>query len=707
VVSAVLLSAYPWGGGLSGLIKTITIEWNRDMDNLSFWGKAIDLDPVISPEKQAAFLFRELTLPGGRREVGYPEGRRTIFRTIPAAVTPVKYINRIPDQSWVVLATGGARGITAETLKGLLRFKTNLVLVGRTPLPETENEVTRDLISDQDLREYFIKTIKESGKTVTPAQIQELIQSLKNNREITANIELFSNSGSKVDYRPCDMTDEKAVSKLLSDLYEEYGRIDAVIHGAGILDDKLLVDKTGDSIGRVINTKVDSALLLGKYLRPESLKFLAFFTSVAGRYGNRGQTDYSVANEIVNRIAWILHERFGNGVKIASINWGPWEATSFGPGMVSPEAKKQFEERGVSLVPPGLGTHFVFNELLYGDRDDVELVAGKGAWEFMESAVNALLEPLSNKIIRDHSFPLLMGGTELKSESGVYEIEKNMDLLTDPYLDDHRLDGVPVLPFAGALEYTAEFISHMINGSGVVTGISNICLLKGVTLEHEKREINISCEELKEAEEHAGYAVQIRSGISKENLHYKATVTTSSDILKSRKYELPTGLSPFLEDVSHIYERWLFHGPFLQTIRKIEGCNEQEIVAELVPSNPSSIYPGLGEMQWIFDPALVDGILQLFVVWSRVFQGSSCLPVMIGKVSRFGREILEGPLSLHFMMKSSPSDIAIEGDCALVDKEGNLRLLLENIEGTSSKELNRLGGRWPGGIPAELVEIYK
>lgn len=699
-------SAYPWGGGLSGLIKTITIEWNRDIDKLLFWGKAIDLDPTISSEKQAAFLFRELTLPGGRREVGYPEGRRTIFRTIPASVTPVKDNNRIPDKSWVVLATGGARGITAETLKGLLSFKSTLVLVGRTPLPEPENGLTRDLINDHDLREYFIKAMKESKKTVTPSQIQELIQSLKNNREITANIELFAHSGSKVDYRSCDMTDEKAVSKLFSDLYEEYGRIDAVIHGAGIIEDKLLLDKTAESIDRVINVKVDGALLLAKYLRPESLKFLAFFTSVAGRYGNRGQTDYSVANEIVNRIAWILHERFGKGVKIASINWGPWEATSFGPGMVSPEAKKQFEERGVSLVPPGLGTHFVFNELLYGDRDDVELVAGKGAWEFMESAANALRVPLSDKIIRDHSFPLLIGGTELKSENGVYEIEKKVDLLTDPYLDEHRLDGVPVLPFAGALEYTSEFISHMINGTGVVTGISNICSLKGLILENEKTEINISCAEPRQAEEHAEYAVQIRSGISKENLHYKATVITSRDILKSRKYELPTGLPPFPGDVSHVYERWLFHGPFFQTICKIEGCNEQEIVAELLPSSPSSIYPGSGEMQWIFDPALVDGILQLFVVWSRVFQASSCLPGMIGKISRFGKEALRAPLYLHLVMKSSPADIALEGDCALVDKEGNLRLLLENIEGTSSKGLNRLGGRWSGGIPAELKEIY-
>lgn len=40
---------------------------------------------------------------------------------------------------------------------------------------------------------------------------------------------------------------------------------------------------------RVFDTKVDSAYILGEHLRPDGLKWIVFFSSVAGRFGNQGQ----------------------------------------------------------------------------------------------------------------------------------------------------------------------------------------------------------------------------------------------------------------------------------------------------------------------------------------------------------------------------------------------------------------------------------
>ena len=56
---------------------------------------------------------------------------------------------------------------------------------------------------------------------------------------------------------------------LIDDVYRTHGRLDGVIHGAGIIEDKLVEEKTPESFDRVFDTKVRSAFLLSRLLRPE------------------------------------------------------------------------------------------------------------------------------------------------------------------------------------------------------------------------------------------------------------------------------------------------------------------------------------------------------------------------------------------------------------------------------------------------------
>ena len=77
---------------------------------------------------------------------------------------------------------------------------------------------------------------------------------------------------------------------------------------------------------------------------PQSWRIL--FTSVAGRYGNAGQTDYAAANETLNRLAWELKRDWPH-VAVKAINWGPWAQTTTGAGMVTPAVRAQFEGRGL------------------------------------------------------------------------------------------------------------------------------------------------------------------------------------------------------------------------------------------------------------------------------------------------------------------------------------------------------------------------
>ena len=374
------------GGGV-GLIKCLAAEWPRCRC------KAIDLDPSESPARRAAHVHAEIAARSGRREVGYPGGARTIFRTVPAPLRAnIGPIDQ-PDRDWVVLAVGGARGITAETCRPFAATGATCVVVGRSALPEPESSLTAQLADAAALRAFFLKEATTAIDRPTPAKIEARIAAVLRDRETRANMADFAALGARVDDRICDVRREADVEALLDSVYARYGRIDAVLFGAGLIEDRLIVDKTRESLDRVFDTKVDGAFFFARHLRPATLKFLALFSSVAGRYGNRGQADYGAANEVLNRLAWQLQARFGDRVKVTSVNWGAWARTTNGMGMLTPETARQFRERGLRLIEPAEGRDFLLNELMYAPRDEVEVVAGEHAWDELEAEAARLPTP--------------------------------------------------------------------------------------------------------------------------------------------------------------------------------------------------------------------------------------------------------------------------------------------------------------------------
>ena len=365
------------GGGV-GLMKCLAAEWPQCRC------KAIDLDPDEEPARHAAHIYAEIVASTGRREVGYPRGVRTIFRTKPAPLsTNIGAIEK-PGPDWVVLAVGGARGITAETCRPFAATRATCVVVGRSALPEPESPATTQLADAAALRSSFLEEAATAGNRPTPAKIEARIAVTLRDRETHANMADFAALGARVDYRICDVRREADVEALLDSVYAKYGRIDAVLFGAGVIEDRLIVDKTRESLSRVFDTKVDGAFFFARHLRPQTLKFLALFSSVAGRYGNRGQSDYGAANEILNRLAWQLQAHFGERVKVAAVNWGAWARTTNGLGMLTPETARQFRERGLRLIEPDEGRDFLLNELMHASREEVEVVAGEHPWDELE-----------------------------------------------------------------------------------------------------------------------------------------------------------------------------------------------------------------------------------------------------------------------------------------------------------------------------------
>jgi len=273
-----------------------------------------------------------------------------------------------------VLATGGARGITAGILEAMALPGMRLILLGRTAVPAPESAETAAFQDAAALKRALLAARVAQGEKPRPVEIDREVSRLMVNREVRHNLARLAATGAVVDYRACDVRDESSFAGLIDAIYASYGRIDAVLHAAGVIEDRLLADKSAESFERVLGTKLDAAFVLSQKLKPETLKTLTFFTSVAGRYGNRGQSDYAAGNETLNRLAWQLHRQWP-GVLVRAINWGPWDA-----GMASEGVKAALRERGMEPIPLAEGCRFFLDELAHAAPGQVEVVAGIGPW---------------------------------------------------------------------------------------------------------------------------------------------------------------------------------------------------------------------------------------------------------------------------------------------------------------------------------------
>ncbi len=182
-------------------------------------------------------------------------------------------------------------------------------------------------------------------------------------REIRRSMEAMRQAGSEVSYHAVDVRDSSALGSLFEGIYAVHGRIDGVIHGAGLLEDRLMLHKTAESFDRVYDTKVQGALNLAACLRRD-VGFLVFFSSIAGVFGNRGQADYAAANDALDKIASSLRERLDG--RVLSIAWGPWR----GAGMVSPELEQEYARQGVGLIDSAEGAQEFLEELAAADGRD-------------------------------------------------------------------------------------------------------------------------------------------------------------------------------------------------------------------------------------------------------------------------------------------------------------------------------------------------
>jgi acyl transferase domain-containing protein/NAD(P)H-dependent flavin oxidoreductase YrpB (nitropropane dioxygenase family) len=353
---------FPGDGGVAGLVKTLAREWP------SVRCRVVDFSPDAPRETIAAQLADEVFANDGFAEAGYEGDRRLRLQSVTSPlIRKARALELKPGEP--VLISGGARGITALVAAELARtWRPTLLMIGTTPLPQVgESADTLGLNGEPEIKSALHARFRQEGGPAGPAQIESAYQSLRRAREVRENIEILRQAGSTVDYAQADVRDPAALAEVLSQWRARYGEPVGLIHGAGLIKDKLIRQKSIESFDRVLETKLDGALNLIRLVRQEALKFTVLFSSIAGRFGNVGQSDYAAANEILSKLAHWLDRRSAG--RVLSVIWGPWS----GVGMVS-QLESHLGKRGLGMISPAEGPSLLVDELCYGQKGDVEVI---------------------------------------------------------------------------------------------------------------------------------------------------------------------------------------------------------------------------------------------------------------------------------------------------------------------------------------------
>ncbi len=365
-------------GGVAGFAKCLGFEWPE----VSV--RVVDVNAETPAPRLVDQLLSELGDPKGPLEVGRSGSQRVTWQVEPGPLeTDVPAVSLNADST--VLITGGARGITARIALELAeRYQPKLVLVGSSAEPAPEATDTAKLTTPAEIKAALMK---RAGAETKPAAIETAYKRLVKDREIRGNLEAIRAAGGKVDYRAIDVRDAVAFGGLIDEL-NAAGGITGVIHGAGVIEDKLLRDKTPESFDRVFGTKVESAFTLARKLDPEKLEFFSLFASITSRYGNKGQSDYASANEVLSKLACDLDRKWPG--RVVSIAWGPWSEV----GMVA-ELEKHLTARGLKLIEPSVGANFAVDEVMFGSKGEPEVLVAGGTEQAAAPVRTAAAAPVA------------------------------------------------------------------------------------------------------------------------------------------------------------------------------------------------------------------------------------------------------------------------------------------------------------------------
>ena len=204
-------------------------------------------------------------------------------------------------------------------------------------------------MTDKDgLKRDLFARIQARGERATPALVEKELAALERAHAALSAIDAVRAAGGTAHYFSVNLTDADAVANIVNQVRKRSGRIDVLLHAAGIERSHFLPDKDPREFDLVFDVKSDGWFNLLHAIGDMPLGATVAFSSVAGRFGNGGQTDYSAANDLLCKITSSFRTTRPQTRGIV-IDWTAWG----GIGMATRGSiPKMMELAGIDMLPP-------------------------------------------------------------------------------------------------------------------------------------------------------------------------------------------------------------------------------------------------------------------------------------------------------------------------------------------------------------------
>jgi NADP-dependent 3-hydroxy acid dehydrogenase YdfG/acyl carrier protein len=160
-----------------------------------------------------------------------------------------------------------------------------------------------------------------------------------------------------------DVTDSASIAAAVAATTARFGRIDGVVHAAGLSGGGLIALKTATAAAAVLAPKVAGTRALLDALSPHSPAVVVLFSSIAAITGNIGQADYAAGNAFLDAIAQAAP---AGPTRVISINWDAWQDVGMAAEAATTASPRHREQRADRLrlgIPPDRGVEAFFRIL--------------------------------------------------------------------------------------------------------------------------------------------------------------------------------------------------------------------------------------------------------------------------------------------------------------------------------------------------------
>ncbi len=633
----------PMGGAVTGFAKAFHIEQRLRREGSGPLVKVVDFALSRKTAALAERLITETQADPGVVEVGIYEDRRygIALRECPA-VDGRPGMTLGPDT--VFLVSGAAGGITSEIVTDLaLNSQGIFYLLDLVEAPDPADADVQLLRSDREaLKQKLIEDARAAGERPTPVAIEQQIAIIERGEAALRAIETVEAAGGTARYVSLNLLDAEAVAAVVKEIRERFGRIDVLIHAGGLLIDRTLPKKEPKQFNLVYDVKADGFFNILKAATGMPLGASVAFSSVAGRFGNNGQSDYSAANDLLCKIISSMR-RWRPDTKAIAIDWTAWGEIGMAARGSVPTIMKAL---GIDMLPPASGVPTVRRELVAGGFSGEVLVAGElGVMvEEIDEDGGLDLTKANDWLAEQLSDLSMIGGiTGAPLYRGV-ELQTALDPTLQPFLFDHIPDAdTPWLPGVMAIESMAEAAVVLVPGFHVAA-VTNVEMLGAFKFfRNETRSLYLDAFVTPRSDGMLKAQITLRSITppAREGLptraqdHFRACVLLSPASVSAADVEFTPpdddGLPAGAQEIYKIF----FHGPAYQVIDRA-GVTENKAIGRMSTQLPPNSEPSGAHL--LMAPRLVELCFQTAAHWSVVSKEAMAFPLGLSSLTVYHQE---------------------------------------------------------------------